>query len=151
MNAMLRTALFTVGASAMMGCAATGLTDEAPRSATSDDCLFARALRDWRPLDDRNLLLFGTGRQAYHVELFGPAPGLRFDVMIGVYDRDGMICPYGGDAIVIRGPMPERVPIRSIKRLSEDELDAVYVRFGIRAPAVIEATEVEPEEADSSQ
>jgi hypothetical protein len=35
--------------------------------------------------------------------------------------------------------------------LSDDELDALYVRFGIRAPAVIETTEVEPAEADSRE
>jgi hypothetical protein len=129
------------GALTLLACAAA---PTAERSADGvqpifDDCLFAISLRDWRPLDDRNLLLFANGRRAYHVQLFRPAPDLRFDVMIGVYDDDGMICPYGGDAILTDGPMPDRVPIRSIKRLSDDELDAVYVRFGVRPPAVIEA------------
>jgi hypothetical protein len=44
--------------------------------------------------------------------------------------------------------MPDRIAIRSIENLSDDELDAVYVRFGIRAPAVID-TETEPEAAQS--
>jgi hypothetical protein len=35
--------------------------------------------------------------------------------------------------------------------LSEDELDALYVRFGIQAPAVIEATEVEPAEVEPAE
>jgi hypothetical protein len=117
-------------------------TSAAPRD-TYNDCLLARTLRDWRPLDDENLLLFGAGRRAYLVELFRPAMSLGFNVMIGVYDRDGRICPYGGDAIVVDGPMPERIPIRSIRRLSDDELDEVYVRFGIRPPIVVEGDEVE--------
>jgi hypothetical protein len=155
MTAIIRSALsvlLVVSVAGMNGCAATGTTtDGNADGAARDDCLFAVTLRDWRPLDDRNLLLFGTGRRAHHVELVRPASGLRFDVMLGVYDRDGMICPYGGDAIVIGGPMPDRIAIRSIERLSDDELDAVYVRFGIRAPAVIDATEVESEEAEDSQ
>jgi hypothetical protein len=152
MNTISRVASFVLlaaGAAAMTGCAAGGVS-EGTRGAF-DDCLFAVSLRDWRPLDDRNLILFGNGRRAHHVELVRPAFGLTFDVMIGVYDRDGMICPYGGDAIVIDGPMPDRIAIASIKRLSDDELDALYVRFGIRAPAVIETTEVEPAEADSRE
>jgi hypothetical protein len=66
--------------------------------------------------------------------------------MIGVYDRDGRICPYGGDAIVIDGVIPERILIRSVRRLTPEQLDEVYVQFGIRAPAVIEAEEVDPAE-----
>lgn len=102
----------------------------------AEDCMFARSLRDWRPLDNENLILFGSGRVPYHVELVRPAFGLTFDVMIGVYDRDGRICPFGGDAIIVDGPMPERITIRSMERLDEDELDALYVRFGIQPPPV---------------
>jgi hypothetical protein len=150
MNAASRIALsvpLILNVLAMMACAAMGPTAERTvdnAQAVFNDCLFAVGLRDWRPLDDRNLLLFGNGRRAYHVELLRPATGLRLEVMIGVYDTDGMICPYGGDAIVIDEPMPDQIAIRSIKRLSDDELDAVYVRFGVRPPAVIGASRAAP-------
>jgi hypothetical protein len=153
MNGVSRIAgLVLFAASAAAGCVSGGATAGASPGGTrtADDCLFAVTLRDWRPLDERNLILFADGRRGYHVELFRPALGLTFDVMIGVYDRDGRICPYGGDAIVIDGPMPERIEIRSIKRLSDEELDELYVRFGVRAPAVIEATSVEPTRAETS-
>lgn len=58
--------------------------------------------------------------------------------MIGVYDRDGRICPFGGDAIIVDGPMPERIAIRNMERLTDDELDQLYLRFGIGPPAVVD-------------
>lgn len=131
----------------LSGCAGTAVSSGAARP-TYDDCLFASTLHDWRPLDDRNLILFANGRRPYHVELVRPATGLSFDVMIGIYDRDGRICPYGGDAIVIDDVVPERIAIRSMRRLTDEQLDDVYVEFGIHAPAVIDAEEVELEQPE---
>ena len=130
--------------SLLSACAGTATTSGAARP-TYDDCFFASTLHDWRPLDDENLILFAGGRRPYQVELVRPAMGLSYDVMIGVYDRDGRICPYGGDAIVIDGLIPDRILIRSVRRLTDEQLDEVYVEFGIRAPAVIEAEEADPE------
>jgi len=127
------------------GCASKSADERT--AARDNDCMFAVALRDWRPLDNENLILFESGRRAYHVELFRPAVGLRLDVMIGVYDRDGRICPYGGDAIIVDGFMPERIPIRSMRRVNEAELDALYVEFGINPPVVVDSETVELGEA----
>lgn len=135
-------------------CVATPSSERVSAAARrDDDCMFTRSLRDWRPLDDQNLILFESGRhRAYHVELLRPAFGLRRDIMIGVFDRDGRICPYGGDAIIVDGPMPDRVTIRSMKRLSDDELDALYVQYGIRRPAIVDTESVEIEtESDQSE
>ena len=63
--------------------------------------------------------------------------------MIGVYDRDGNVCPYGGDAIVIRGIMPDTIGIRSMRRIDTDELEQLYINFGILDPAAVEVTPVE--------
>jgi hypothetical protein len=128
----------------LSACASTSGPSTVARPA-GNDCMFASTLRDWRPLDNENLILFANGRRPYHVELFMPAFSLTYEVMIGVYDRDGRICPYGGDAIVIDGVLPERIPIRSIRRLTDTELDALYVEFGVEPPEVFEATAVEPE------
>jgi len=111
---------------------------------SGDDCMVARTLRDWRPLDNQNLILFGSGRVPYHVELVRPAFGLTYDIMIGVYDRDGRICPYGGDAIILDGPMPERVSIRNMKRLNDAELERLYVEHGISPPPVMDEFEEVP-------
>jgi Family of unknown function (DUF6491) len=135
-------------AGALCACTQAPTTSGAEGRSTSDDCFFASTLHDWRPLDDENLILFANGRRPYHVELVRPAMGLSFDVMIGVYDRDGRICSFGGDAIIVDGVIPDRITIRSIRRLTDEQLDEVYVQFGIRAPAVIETEEVDLESAE---
>ena len=133
-----------IAALLMTACATTPTADAPPPTARSNDCMFASTLRDWRPLDNENLILFALGRRPYHVELSWPAFGLTHDFMIGVYDRDGRICPYGGDAIIVEGPMPQRIPIRSIRQLDEQQLDAVYAQFGIHPPAIVTAEPAEP-------
>lgn len=139
-------ALATLVLGACVATPSTERTSAGVAARRNDDCMFTVSLRDWRPLDDQNLILFESGRRAYHVELVRPAFGLRGDIMIGVFDRDGRICPYGGDAIVVDGPMPDRVTIRSMRRLSDDELDELYVQFGIRPPAIVNTESVETED-----
>jgi hypothetical protein len=140
-------ALLTSSAVLLVGSDAGAQTAKAARKAAAaavhNDCMFARSLRDWRPLDDEHLLLFGPGHTAYLVQLVRPAMGLSFNISIGVYDRDGNICPYGGDSIVIDGPIPERISIQSMQRLDDAELDEVYVRFGIRPPVVVKSEPVD--------
>jgi hypothetical protein len=132
----------------LSACATVDVTDASAR-ATFDDCFFASTLRDWRPLDNSNLILFANGRRPYHVELMRPASGLSFNVAIGVYDRDGRVCPYGGDSIIVDGGfMPERIAIRSMRQLTDEELDSLYVQFGIRPPAVVESL---PAELDQTE
>jgi hypothetical protein len=124
---------------------------EAPRAGTPavyNDCFFARTLQDWRPLDDSNLILFAAGRRPYHVELVRPAMSLSFNDAIRIYDRDGNICPYGGDAIITDDFMPERIAIRSMRRLTDDELLEVYARFGVSAPPVVETEAVEVDQSE---
>lgn len=125
-------AILTLGA-----CASTG-TGSGPAFASDNDCFFARSVSDWRPLDNRNLIVFTSRRNPYHVQLSAPTTRLRSQDTIGFMDRDGRICPYGGDAIVINGIMPDRITIASIRRLDEGTLEEVYLQFGIRRPEIIE-------------
>lgn len=143
--------MLTIAALGLLSaCAATGPASESTERTTYNDCFFASSLRDWRPLDDRNLILFANGRRPYHVELVRPAFGLSYDFMIGVYDRDGRICPFGGDAVIVDGPMPERITIRSIRELTDAELEAVLVEFGIEPPPVVDEAEVAlPDEGEA--
>jgi len=74
-------------------------------------------------------------------------PGLERNAAIGLFDRDGLICP--GDSIIARNVLPDRVPIRSVRRLTDDELEALYVQFGLEAAAIVELRPIELEdEAD---
>jgi hypothetical protein len=137
---------------AVCSLAACATTPDTQRTAfgVGDDCMFASALSDWRPLDDEHLILFATGRVPYLVELFRAVPSLSYDIAIGVYDRDGRICAYGGDAIIVDGPLVERIPIRAIRRLTDEELEEAYVQYGIRRPRVMDVEPVDVEAADPS-
>ncbi len=75
------------------------------------------------------------------MELSRRSTRLRFQETIAFSDRDGRICPYGGDAIVLSGMMPEQITISSIRRLDEGQLEDVYRQFGIRLPEIIETPE----------
>ena len=94
------------------------------------DCLLNRGVDDFDALDDANLIIYGTGRRAYHVVLATPSVGLEHEYAIGVYDDDGRICPYGGDMIIVDGVIREFIPIRSIEELDDAALEALRVEFG---------------------
>jgi hypothetical protein len=139
-------ALFGVSAILALGaCASTGGSEaefgSEPAFGSDNDCFLARLVSDWRPLDNRNLIVFAGRRNPYHVQLSRPTTRLRFQDAIAFTDRDGRICPYGGDAIVINGVMPDRITIASIRRLSEGDLENVYMQFGVRRPEIIETPE----------
>lgn len=107
-----------------------------------DDCFFTRSITDWRPLDNRNLVVFTGVRRPYHVQLSMPSiRSLRFEDAIAFTDRDGRICPFGGDSIVINGVMPDRISIASIRRLSESQLEDLYRSYNIIGPEIIETPE----------
>ena len=136
--------LIGVSAIAALGaCASTG-GSSGPAFGNDTDCFFARTVSDWRALDNRNLIVFTGRRNPYHVQLSTPATQLRSQETIAFTDRAGRICPYGGDSVVIGGMLPDRITISSIRRLSEGELEDVYLQFGIRRPEIIET----PEESD---
>jgi len=134
------------------GCAGTPSVDNSTALGNSTDCIFGRTISDWSALDDRNLIVFAGRRNPYHVELVRSAFGLSRDFSIGIYDRDGRLCPYGGDAIVVRGGgLPDRVTIASIRQLTEEELELLYVEFGIEEPIIVETTPVDIEEIDAEE
>lgn len=147
----LRAAAVAAAALVTAACATTSSTPPQTTRSSGSDCFFASTLRDWRPLDDENLILFAQGRRPYHVELVRPATNLSRNARIGVYDRDGSICAAGGDAIVIDGAIPDRIRIGSLRRIERGELDALYTEFGIRTPVVIDAEEVELPESDDNE
>jgi len=140
---MLGAAVFATGCASATGDRSVG----AERRSLGNDCIFNFGIRDYTALDDRNVILYGPGRRAYHVVLTTPSINLRSEFTIGILDRDGddRICPYGGDSILVDGPLRERIPIREIQALDEEGVDALLVEFGqVEAgDAAIEVTEIQ--------
>jgi len=130
----------------LSGCASTGSGSGGAAFLSYDDCFFARSMTDWRPLDNRNLIVFTGARRAYHIQLATPSMSLRFEDTIAFTDRDGRICPYGGDSIVVNGLMPDRIPIASIRRMDEGQLEDLYRSYNIAGPEIIEAPELAGED-----
>ena len=106
------------------------------------DCISIRTVRDYTPLNDRSLLIDGGGTRAYYVTLLMPSTELRSASHIGFSSRDGWLCPSGGDALNFGGLMNQSVSIRSISRLTPEQVDDLLVRYGKKTPA--EQTEDRP-------
>lgn len=139
--------ILTVTLSVLLA-ACAGTTDrESARSVSDEDCFFARSVSDWRALDDESLVVFAGRRNPYYIELAVACTSLRFRETIAFSDRDGLICSYGGDAVLTEDTVPQRCLIASVRGISEEELEALYVERGIRdLPPPTPEPEVEVEE-----
>ena len=98
-------------------------------STSGEDCLFQQFVDDWMPVDAERLLIFGNGRrEAFLAQLATPVPSLPFDWRIAIadIDRNGRICGFSSDAVVFaQGSIPDRVTIRSMRRIDKVEADAL--------------------------
>jgi hypothetical protein len=122
------------GAAALAGagCATTGSTDPGDRAAAERDadCIRTGLIRDWDALDERNLIVYETGRRPYHVELAQACFGLDFETMIGLYDRrgDGRICGFGLDRVIVDRAIPEGCSIAAVDELTDEQAEELKQR-----------------------
>jgi hypothetical protein len=111
---------------AVVGLSACATGNEASGRIPSggDDCFWAGSIHDWKTVDDQTLIVWSPSRNCpYLVELARRCLSVRFTEELGFYDRDGRICPFGGDAIIVPGPAGDRCTIASIRRLTPEELE----------------------------
>lgn len=143
----LKQSLVVLISGVLVACAGTG-GSRAPAdrdvSARGSDCILIRTIRDYTPLDDRNLLIWGPANRAYHVTLFRPAFELRSSFQMSFSSRDDQLCPYGGDRVVFGDFNPDAIGIQSISRLSADQADELLIRYGRKEPE----QQMAPEPAD---
>jgi hypothetical protein len=115
---------------ALGGCA--GVADERGTehsAAVGTDCFTVSLARDYRYLDDANLIVFAPARQPYHLELSQTCFNLRGEISIGLRSRTGRMCGFAGDAVLVGGAFPERCSVLSVRRLDDDQLRALVARF----------------------
>jgi hypothetical protein len=136
--------------SALAACASSpepSLGDEPEAVAARSDCISTRTIRDYRVLDDANLVVTAQANRRYHVSLSRRALGLRSSWKIGFRSASGRVCGGFDDIIVDDGFGPERIRIASITQLTPEDYEALLVRFGKKEPAIEPAPATEEVES----
>ena len=136
---ILKQSVTIVFSSILLGCASSGDGYESagdPVETRSNDCFLQSSIRNYQVLDDRNLIVTGSGKRTYHIELANRAYGLRSSWSIGFRSRTGMICSTGSTLVMDDGfgNQGSTVRLRSVRQITPDELEALLVRFGKQDP-----------------
>jgi len=124
-------------------------------TAPGGDCFTVSLARDFRYLDDHNLIVYAAGRNPYHVELSQACFGLGSDFAIGLRSRTDRMCGLAGDAVIGRGlGRPERCSVVSVRRLDEAQMQALVEQFDAEdredSPIDVEVAELPEEELDDA-
>lgn len=128
--------------------------EEASARTHRSDCISSGTIRDYRVLDDANLIVSGSGKRKYHVALRRRANGLRSSWKIGFRSVTGRICASSGELVVDDGMGPESIRIAAIRQLTPEEHEELLVRFGKiepeieQTPAPVRVDSAEVEELD---
>lgn len=149
---VVKQVLTLVFSTALVACA-TAETDAGGDNFAAEsrgsDCISQSSVRDYRVLDEANLIVSAGARQKYHVVLARRAYGLRSTWQIGFRSSTGRICGGFDDLIVDGGFGPEPFRIHSIRRLTPEDENELLVRFGKKEPSVKQAPATEdPESAE---
>ncbi len=110
-------------------------------------CISEGTIRGYKVLNDSNLVITGRANQKYHMELMRRAPGLRSTWQIGFASPTGRICSKFSDLVVDDNLGPDRVRIRSIRKLTDEDYEDLMYRFGKAG----EQKPPEPEDVDGAE
>ena len=151
-NYLLKQYFIVLISCGLVACAASknGSTSaEFEGSQSGSDCIFKGTIRDYRVLNDSNLLVSGSGTRSYHIGLTRPARDLSTTWQIAFKPQDSRICPGFSDIVVNGSFGPEYVRIRSIRRLVPEEHEDLLIRYGKKKPEVEQT--LEPEEMQGAE
>ena len=136
----------------LSGCAATSGQADGDRERSyirSSDCISEGTIRDYKVLNDSNLIVTGSGRKTYHLELGRRATGLRSSWQIGFTSPSSWICAGLSELVVDDNFGPERIRIVRIRQLSNEDYEDLLLSFGKGGkpkppePQPVEGAEVE--------
>jgi len=132
--------------SGLVACAGTsepsGSGSNADEPAGSD-CISQASVRDYKVLDDANLIVTAGGNRKYHLLLSRKAMNLRSSMAIGFDSNAGRICSNFSDLIVNSSFGPENIRITSVRRLTPEDEHALLVQFGKIEPDYTEPRQTE--------
>lgn len=138
--------------SILLGCAGQDSADPGPPEETvssRSDCISKGSIRDYKVLDDANLIVSERSSRRYHVTLSRKVFGLRSMVGIGFDSTNSRICG-GFDSLIVNDTFgPEKVRIATVRRLTPEQEEDLLVRFGLREPAVEQPRQ--PEEVEGAE
>lgn len=98
------------------------------------DCIFEGTIRDYRVLDDANLIVVASAKRKYHIELSRRAIGLQSSWQLGFRSSSSRICPGSSEVVVSDSATADRVRISRIWALSPSDFDNLLIRFGEKEP-----------------
>jgi len=105
----------------------------AGRSGASD-CISQASIRDYKVLDDANLIVTSGVARKYHVALSRRAYGLRSATQIAFQSATGRVCERFSDIVTAGGFGPEKIRIESIQQLTPEDEEELLIRFGKKEP-----------------
>ncbi len=98
------------------------------------DCIWIRTIRDYTPLSRDSLLIHASGKRSYFVRLMTLRFGAQSSFQIGTVSRDDRLCPYGGDTLIFDRYSGDESRIRSISRVTPDQVEMLLIRYGKKEP-----------------
>ncbi len=108
------------------------------------DCISQASVRDYKVLDDTNLIVTAGASRKYHVLLSRRATNLRSSRAIAFDSATGRICSNFSDLIVDSGFRSDRIRITSVRRLTPEDEDDLLIRFGKKEPEYVEPRQTQP-------
>lgn len=101
--------------------------------APTNDCIFARSVGDYTPLDRSHRIPRGASRErACLATVTGASASLRTDRRIAFRTRDTRLRPRAGDTILVDAPVRRELRIASIRGIGDRDGDRPAVRCGRR-------------------
>ena len=98
------------------------------------DCISQASVRDYKVLDDANLIVTAGAGRKYHVLLGRRAMNLRSSTAIGFHSNSGRICSTFSDLIVNSSFGQDKIRITSVRQLTPEDEHNLLVRFGKKEP-----------------
>ena len=113
------------------------------------NCILEGTVRDYRVLNDSNLVVTAAGSRKYHIELTRPAFRLKSTWQIGFLPSGSRICAGFSELVIKDSFDSDRVRIKRIVRLNKDDYEELMIRFGLMEPEIEQARE--PEEVEGAE
>jgi hypothetical protein len=104
------------------------------QSAGRSDCISEGTIRNFKVLDESNLVITAAGKRKYHMVLSRPAYGLQSTWGLGFVGPTSQICAGFGEVVYSQGFGSEKVRIRSLTMLSPEQEDRLLVQYGLKEP-----------------